>query len=86
MRSHWRGVPQHPSILENIFYTFSGRDPGPGTPGSWASHIGYNPVPVGVDRAGANLVFNSSLHGSVRLNGNNVLEHVQRIGILLAML
>ena len=43
-------------------------------------------TPVGVDRVGANLVFNSSLHGSVRLNGNNVLEQLQRIETLLAML
>ena len=43
-------------------------------------------TPVVVNRVGANLVFNSSLHGSVRLNGNNVLEQMQRIEILLAML
>ena len=34
---------------------------------------------VGINRVGANLVFNSSLlmHGSVWLNGNNILEQMQ---------
>ena len=43
-------------------------------------------TPVVVDRVDANPVFNPSLHGSVRLNGNNVLEQLQRIETLLALL